>query len=228
MHVVRRRTRLWAAALWLITGLWYLVTEAAVAARVPGYTYSVDFISDLGRPAYSSMAAWMNGAFIQQGVGFILACSLARAGVRRGPGAAVFLVLAVVYGVGTAMVGLFHGEVGEASHTAHVSGAVAAIVGGNLAVLTVGAFLLRRRRCTGFGAVSAALGAGGLICGAVLLVNGADDDSAVPFGGGFWERGSVYTIIAWQLLSSVVLLTGAGIRGFAGFDRDDVLSPTSG
>ena len=216
--------RLWAAALWLVTGLCYLITEAVVAAHVPGYSYFVAFISDLGRPVYSPMAAWMNGAFIQQGVGFVLACSLACATVRRGPGTAAFLGLAVVYGVGSSMVGLFHGGVGEASHTAHVSGAVAAIVGGNLAVITAGVVLLRRRRCIGFGAASAALGVAGLICGALLLVDGAAD-SLVPFEGGFWERGSVYTIIAWQLLSGVVLLTGAGVRGLASLGRDDVPSP---
>lgn len=198
-------TRRWAAALWLATGLWYLGIEAVAAAHVDGYSYAVDLISDLGRPGYSAMAAWMNGAFITQGVGFALACTLAYTTVRRGPGSGLFLCLAVGYGVGTTMVGLFHGGVGDAAHTAHVVGAVAAIVGGNLAVLTAGVVLLRHpgnRRGTGFGITSVLLGAAGLACGALLLLNGAT--SWVPFGGGFWERGAVYTIIVWQLVAGVL------------------------
>jgi hypothetical membrane protein len=203
-------TRLWAAALWLVSGLWYLVTEAVVAAHVPGYTYAVDFISDLGKPGYSAMAGWMNGAFIQQGVSFALAGALAYRTVRRRPGSLVFLCLAIVYGVGSAMVGLFHGGVGDAAHTAHVAGAVTAIVGGNLAIITAGGVLLRRRRGGAFGIISVTLGAAGLLCGALLLVNGAAGN-VVPFDGGVWERASVYTIIAWQLLAGYCVVR-VGLR----------------
>ncbi len=65
-----------AAALWIVAGLWYLVTEAVVAKHLPGYSYSADYISDLGRPLHSPLAAWMNGAFIAQGVAFALAGAL--------------------------------------------------------------------------------------------------------------------------------------------------------
>ncbi|WP_197383192.1 DUF998 domain-containing protein [Mycolicibacterium mengxianglii] len=195
-----------AAALWLVSGLWYLGTEALVAAHLRGYSYSVDFISDLGRPGHSPWAGWMNLAFIQQGVAFVAASFLAGATARRRPQVRVFLGLAVVYGVGSALVGLCHSGVGV-DQSAHIVGAVGAIVGGNLALIAAGAGLLRqgRRGCVGFGWASCSLGSVGLACAAALMLNGAADN-AVPAGGGFWERGAVYTIIGWQLVAALVLL----------------------
>lgn len=46
-----------AAALWVVAGAWYLGAEVIAAQQFPGYSYSTDYISDLGRPWQSPMAA---------------------------------------------------------------------------------------------------------------------------------------------------------------------------
>jgi len=193
-----------AAALWIVAGLWYLVTEAVVAEHVPGYSYSADYISDLGRPLHSPLAAWMNGAFIAQGVAFALAGALVVTATRPGPGIVVFLGLAVIYGAGSTTVGLFPSGGAGGSALVHVGGATATILAGNLAVLTAGVVLLRRRRFRATGGAGLALGLTGLISGGLLLCNALG--TQVLFGDGAWERGAIYAIIGWQLLAAVAAL----------------------
>ena len=188
-----------AAALWIVAGVFYLMTEFVVAQQVPGYSYSADYISDLGRPLQSPMAAWMNGAFIAQGVAFAVASALVVTALRTGRGAVVFLGPALIYGAGSVVVGVFPSG-GAAAHV-HVAGATAAIVAGNLAVITAGVGLLRRRRFRAMGSVSVALGAAGLIGGGVLLCGSVFD--TLVFGDGAWERAAIYSIIGWQLLAAV-------------------------
>ncbi|MCV7154372.1 DUF998 domain-containing protein [Mycolicibacterium pyrenivorans] len=190
-----------AAALWIVAGAWYLGVEAVVAQGFPGYSYSADYISDLGRPWQSPLAAWMNGAFIVQGLAFAVAASLVVTVMRPRPGTVAFLGLAWVYGLGCVVVGVFPS--GGADAVMHVRGATAAIVAGNLAVLTAGV-LLCRRRCRALGVAGVALGAAGLVCGGVVLGNAALDVEPF-FGDGAWERGAVDSIIAWQLLAGVLL-----------------------
>lgn len=200
MHPRRLRS---AAALWIVAGLWYLTAEAVAAAGFPHYSYCTNYVSDLGRPLQSPSAAWMNAAFIAQGLAFALAAALVVTTIRRGRGTVAFLVLAVAYGTGSAVVGVLHSGGGDASALAHVGGAVTAIVAGNLAVLTAGGVLLRRSRIRAFGLGSCALGMAGLLCGALLLSHSA---LGVAASAGATERGAVYTIIAWQLLAGAGLL----------------------
>ena len=191
-----------AAALWIVAGVFYLMTEFVVAQQVPGYSYAADYISDLGRPLRSPMAGWMNGAFIAQGVAFALAGVLVVTALRAGRAAVVFVGLALLYGAGSVIVGVYPSG-GAAAHV-HVAGATAAIVAGNLAVLTAGVGLLRRRRFRALGSASVALGAAGLICAGVLLSGSVF--GAPVFGDGDWERAAIYSIIGWQLLAAVAVL----------------------
>ena len=193
-----------AAALWIVAGLGYLVTEAVVAKHLPGYSYSANYISDLGRPLHSPLAAWMNGAFIAQGVAFALAGALVVTAARPGPGIVAFLGLAVIYGAGSTAVGLFPSGGTAGSALVHVGGATAAILAGNLAVLAAGVVLLRRRRFRG-GVASVALGVAGLFSGGLLLCSSVPS-TRVPFGDGAWERGAIYAIIGWQLLAGIAAL----------------------
>lgn len=194
-----------AATLWIVAGVCYLVTEALVAEHVPGYSYATNFISDLGQPPQSPMAAWMNGAFVAQGVAFALAGACAFAAARPGPGTVAFLGLAVIYGAGSTTVGLVpSGGIGG-SALAHVGGATAAILAGNLAVLAAGVVLLRRGRFRAIGYASVALGLTGLFSGGMLLCSSVLD-TQVFFGDGAWERGAIYAIIGWQLLAAVAAL----------------------
>lgn len=190
-----------AAALWIGGGVAYLVAEAVAAEHFSGYRYATHYVSDLGRPLESPMASSMNAAFITQGTAFALAAGSMVAATRLRPGTAAFLALALVYGAGSVVVGVFPSG-GAAAHV-HVAGATAAIVAGNLAVLTAGVGLLRRRRFRALGSASVALGAAGLICGGVLLFGSIF--GTLAFGDGAWERAAIYSIIGWQLLAAVTV-----------------------
>jgi hypothetical membrane protein len=205
-----RRRRLTAAGIWIGCGLCYLAAEAAAAARIPGYSYAVEYISDLGIPGHSPSAWLMNAGFVLQGAGFVLAGTLVFTTVRRSALTTACLVLGVIYGIGSAVVGLVHGGADGAAHVTHIGGATAAIVAGNLGLIAVGAALLTPGRHRLLGAASAALGAAGLISAVLLVRPGIV--GAVPWSGGAWERGSVYTIIAWQLAAAAVLLSQARHR----------------
>jgi hypothetical membrane protein len=197
------RQRVSAAVAWLSAGLAYLTLEgiAAVAFR-PHYSYAHNFISDLGIPSASSPLAWlMNTAFGVQGTLFLLGAILTVRAVdaRR---AGLFVTLAAANAAGNLLIAAFHsGPASHANGTAwvHAIGAVLAIVGGNAAVLA------GSRIVSGWhGKVSVALGAFGLLSFALFVIE-LKASSALPLG--VWERCSVYSITAWQLLIAAWLLS---------------------
>jgi hypothetical membrane protein len=173
----------------LSAGIAYVGVESAAAHAVPGYRYAHDFISDLGRPD-SPLSPLMNGAFAFQGLMFGAgAALLVRA---RGGGRRAFLACAAANTVGNLVVAAVpSGPAGIP--WVHVTGAVLAILGGNAAILA-GASTVARPRA--YRTVSFGFGALGLLSSALLAV--------IPSAA--LERTSVYTIIAWQLLSAVLLL----------------------
>ncbi len=156
-----------AAAAWIAAGVGYLAVEAAAAARVPGYAYTTNYVSDLGRPV-SPLAWWMNAAFRVQGMAFVAAGAAAVWAVRPRRGGLAFIVFACLYGAGSVVVGLFPSGGSGTWQALHAWGATAAIVGGNLAVLAAGRAGLpddsRPSQLTGY-----ALGGLGLLCGASLV-----------------------------------------------------------
>lgn len=177
--------------LWLLAAAGYLAAEAFAAMALPGYAYGGDFISTLGDPAVSSWAPLMNAAFAFQGVCFAVAAALVADKLPNPRVRRSLLVCAIGNGVGNVLIAVVHSGQGNPWH---VIGAVLAIVGGNAAALA-GSVL---PACTAYRVASVGLGALGLLC---LL--------AVAFGVGpvgLWERGSVYPIFAWQILTAVVLL----------------------
>jgi hypothetical membrane protein len=179
------RTRT-AGTLFLVAGLVYLAAETISAAAFPGYNYATNYISDLGvsacpivyngREICSPLWFVMSAGFIIQGALFIAAAVLAR--VNR-----VFLAFAVLYGIGSIMVGLFNETLG----TVHVVGATLAIVCGNIAAIAT-----RRLPLMVVGAV-------GLI-GAILL----ETTDVAP--DGVLERIAVYAITATQLVLGILLV----------------------
>ncbi|GJF13666.1 membrane protein [Mycolicibacterium cyprinidarum] len=201
-----------AAGLWIVAGVWYLLTEAVVARDFPDYSYSGNYISDLGRSTLSPLAAWMNVAFITQGLAFALASALVVATMRTGPGRFSFLGLALIYGAGSAVVGLFPSGGDDIPAFIHFVGAVAAILSGNLAVIVAGGVLMSHRRFRAIGFTSLVLGVAGLLSGGLLLYSSVGD-APVFFGDGTWERVAVYSIIAWQLFAGILL------AGFASWRR---------
>jgi hypothetical membrane protein len=197
------RQRVRAAAAWLSAGLAYLTLEAVAAAAFrPHYSYARNLISDLGIPSGNSPLAWvMNTAFGIQGSLFLAGAILtARAVAPRKAG--LFVTLAAANAVGNLLIAAFHsGPAARVDGTAwvHAIGAVLAIVGGNAAILAGSRIVSGWHR-----KVSVALAAFGLLS-FVLFVIELMASSALPLG--VWERCSVYSITAWQLLTAAWLLS---------------------
>jgi hypothetical membrane protein len=178
------RPRLGAAVAWIVGPLTYLILEAIAAAAFPHYSYARNFISDLGAPA-SPDASLMNAAFCVQGTLFLLGAAL----LDRGR---LFLALAVANAAGNVLIAIFHSGV-----AAHAVGAVLAIVGGNAAILAGSSLIGGRHRTA-----SVALGGFGLLSFACFVV--ALKNQTPP---AVWERCSVYSITAWELLTAARVLS---------------------
>lgn len=211
-------------ALWTVAGVGWLVGEAVSASAFPGYSYATNYISDLGVPDVgafqgrtidSPLHVLMNTTFIGQGILFgvaaVLAVVVLRAASRRVR--VTTAVLAVVHLVGMVLVGSFHGSqtsTDGGTIVFHVLGAAAAITTGNLVAITVGIGSRALRAPVTYRIVSVALGIVGLVSLVMLVV---DSSLAVVdvFPDGVWERASVYTIVAWELVTGITLLV-AGTR----------------
>ena len=199
----RRLYAVCAAVAWTSAGLAYLTLEAVAAAAFrPHYSYARNLISDLGIPSSDSPLAWlMNTAFCLQGTLFLVGAILTvrAVGPRR---ARLFLTFAAANAVGNLLIAAFHsGPAARAEGTAwvHAIGAVLAIVGGNAAILAGSRIVSGWQR-----KVSVALGAFGLLSFALFVIE-LKASSALPLG--VWERCSVYSITAWQLLTAAWLLS---------------------
>jgi hypothetical membrane protein len=194
-----------AAVLWVMAALIFVLLEGlAAAAVVPSYSYLYGFISDLGVPAWSPRAALMNAAFWVQGLMFLAgAVLIARA--RRGGG--LFVFLAGMNAVGNILVAVVHG--GSALFAngyawMHVLGALLAIVGGNAAILAGSSVVAKAVVLRGYRAASVAIAVVGFI--SLVITTIATSNAATVMAVGAWERGSVYSILAWQVFTGVVLL----------------------
>ncbi|MFT2690553.1 DUF998 domain-containing protein [Clavibacter zhangzhiyongii] len=139
-----------AGVAWIAAAVVYVGTEAVAASAFPGYSYSANYISDLGVPEVaefqgrtidSPLAAVMNAGFVLQGVLYLVAAAIATRALRTGPRRA-FLALAALHAVGIIVVGLIHGSAAsDASGIGwlHVVGAGLAIISGNVASIVAGA-----------------------------------------------------------------------------------------
>jgi hypothetical membrane protein len=203
-----------AALVWLLSGTSYLAAEAIAASGFSNYSYAANFVSDLGVPYHgvflgrelnSTLAPVMNyGGFILHGVLFVLAGSIAlpalgaTAWVRRG-----LSWIFALYLLGSCLLGLVPGGNREAAaglFPLHVLGAVLCIAGGNLAVVTLALHLRRRLASPLYSAATAAL----IVC-ALLGVSLLLALPHTPLSGAY-ERGCVYPIMAWELLTGAWLL----------------------
>lgn len=223
----RRWFEVGAAGAWTVAGVSYLVLEAVAAdAFRPRYSYARNYISDLGVTAggdvIDSPLAWlMNVAFYLQGTLFLVAAVLfvhALRSRRR----AVFLTCAAMNSVGNIVVGTFHsGPQASVDGTAwlHVTGAVLAIVGGNAAIVAGSWMLGNAGGPKWYRAASLVIAAAGLLCFVMLGIDSRTTAFQIA-PDGVWERGSVYSIIGWQLLTAGYLLgrRRASFPDGAGFD----------
>ena len=193
----------------------YLGCEAVAAWGFSGYSYATHYISDLGVPYPSEegrtfdsrLAPVMNIGFVVQGVLLPLGVVWAvRGGGLRPRGA--MLALGALYAVGLLLVATVHGgprEAADGTGVLHVAGAGAAIIAGNVVALVAGRVSRQLGARASYRAASTTLGAVGLLSLLMLVVDsGTTAFTLLP--DGVWERGSVYPINAWQLLTGFALL----------------------
>ena len=109
--------------------------------------------------------------------------------------------MAAANAVGNIVVGTVH------SGKVHVAGAALAIVGGNTAILAGFAVVGTVGGRRWYRSISKLVAALGLLCLVMLMINFATTKANL-LPNGAWERGSVYSIIIWQLLTAACLLTG--------------------
>jgi hypothetical membrane protein len=181
----------------------YLVCEAFAAARYPGYSYADDYISDLG------VYAIMNIGFFVHGPLFLLGAIVVSPACQDRWG---FVLAAAANAIGNVLVGAFR----SGDHW-HVAGAGLAIIGGNVAVVIAGIGSRRLGASRRYSSASIVIGAVGLACLTALIINGANGSRVIPVG--VLERGSVYSIIVWEIMTGVVLLRDSRMRGKKGLGR---------
>ena len=186
-----------AALTWLTGSAVYLGGEAIAAMGVKDYSYLGDYISELG------VSGLMNRAFMLHGVLFLIGAALVVRALGISRIGRAFVVAAAVNALGNVGVGGF-----PSGTAAHVVGAGMAIIGGNVAVI-LGAFGSRSAGASpNFVRASIALGTVGLLCLAVLVIDGINGAS-LPLG--LFERGAVYPIIGWELLAAVTILRARSV-----------------
>ena len=196
------------AALWIVAAVGYLILEAVAAASfAPGYSYARNYISDLGLPSgtlvrgqvvESSRAYLMHAAFYLQGGLFFLG-ALLLTGIPENRRARIFLGSVIANAVGNIVIGTVH------SGKVHVAGALLAIVGGNAAIWLGSAAIGLLARLPWYPRASKLLAVLGLSCFVMLAINSLTTKT-VLLPNGIWERGSVYSITLWQLLTAVCVL----------------------
>jgi hypothetical membrane protein len=197
------------AALWIVAAVGYLILEAVAAAGFePVYSYARNYISDLGvnagelahgRMIDSPRSDLMHAAFYLQGLLFFPGALLI-VGVPNSRRARIFLGLVAANAVGNIVIGTLH------SGKLHRVGAALAIVGGNTAILTGSAVVATLGGRRWYRSISKSIATLGLLCLIMLMINSATSKANL-LPDGAWERGSVYSIILWQLLTAGCLLT---------------------
>ena len=206
-----------AGRLWLLAGTTYLACETIAAAAFPGYSYSRNYISDLGvaaagvidgRSVHSPLAAVMNAGLLIDGALFVAASLIAAYALRaqRMPVGRALPLVGAAHGLGTMLVGAVP-EGGAAAGPIpplHVIGAGLSIVAGNAGLVMVGIRGGRLGAGRRYRGASLMLGLFGLANLALLAGNRAAGLALGP--DGLLERGSVYPITAWEVLTGMVLL----------------------
>jgi hypothetical membrane protein len=196
-----------AAAAWIVAAVVYLVVEKIAADNVKGhYSYLHHYISVLGVPDWGRYAYLMNGAFYLQGVlMFIGAVLVTRASGRRG---VVFLLFTAAATVGYFLVATVHGgsplAEGEGMQL-HMAGALLVFIAGNLAIVPGSSIVARAADAKWwYRAVSLLFAAVGIAAWLTLANYNVWGHNFGPVG--LLERIPVYSILAWQVFSAVVLL----------------------
>ena len=202
-----------AAAVWIVAAVFYLIVEKIAADHVKGhYSYLHHYISVLGVPAWGQYAWLMNGAFYLQGALMLVGAVLVtRASGRRG---VFFLVFTAAATIGYFLVATVHGGSPLAEGDGlqfHMAGALLVFIAGNLAIVPGSKIVARAVDARWwYRAVSLLIAAVGVIAWVALANYNVWGRSFGPVG--LLERIPVYSILAWQVFSAVVLLRLVGKR----------------
>jgi hypothetical membrane protein len=144
------------------------------------------------------------GAFMLHGSLFLLgAIVISRSCPAPGWAGWGFVLAAAANTTGNILVGIFRSGV-----PAHVIGAGMAIVGGNTAAIIAGFASRRVGAPRSYRLASVVIGVVGIACLLTLIIDGADGSRLLPVG--VVERGSVYSIIAWEIITGVTILARRG------------------
>jgi hypothetical membrane protein len=202
-----------AAVVWIVAAAAYLVAEKVAAANVNGhYSYTHNYISVLGVPAWGRFAYLMNGAFYLQGaLLFIGAVMVTRAVGRRG---LLFLIFTAATVVGFFLVATVHGgsplAAGDGMQL-HTAGAMLAFIGGNAAIVAGSSIVARAVDARWwYRAVSLLIAAAGFAFFLMLANYNVWTFRYAPVG--IVERVPVYSVLTWQVFSAIVLLTRPAVR----------------
>ena len=205
-----------ALVLWLCAGVLYPAVEGMAAhAFSPDYSYAHNFISDLGvstcgtiyagRTICSPLHALMNANFAFQGVAF-LGAALAIARVIAAPSRVALVAFAAMNCLGNILISLFPEDMPgpiAGGLNCHVAGALLAILFGNATALMSSWTFAELRLARVHRLFSIALPILAAIALVMFVVSRGS--TSVLFPDGVWERLSVYTITAWELLSAACL-----------------------
>lgn len=213
------------AAFFILAAFIYVLTEAVSAAawHDPPYFYGYNYISDLGvaksltidgREVLSPLAAVMNFGFQAHGILFALGYLLVLP-LFQGKMKGLVCAAAVIHGIGNFMVGYFPGE-SYVGVNPHVIGAGMAILGGNLTLIFAGLAIRRSGRDQGngrftrvsdnFARLFPRLSVIGVGLGSFGILNLAMMVTKVFGYPAVFERLSVYTMTAWDLIFGFCLL----------------------
>jgi hypothetical protein len=196
------------AALWIAAAVMFFAFEAIAAAAIPSYSYVVQYISVLGVPEWSPRASLMNAAFYLQAALFLGGAVVAVRAIRGRLTGAAFVLLVAINAVGNILIALVHGSSplwNDGYEWLHGFGAFLAIAGGNLAVVVGSVVVGRGVAVRWYTPIGVMIGVAGLVIGAMLqtYARWAADFAHI----GLVERACVYTIMAWQIFTGIVLLT---------------------
>jgi hypothetical membrane protein len=213
----RRANHMIPAALWLSAALVFFLSEAIAASSVsPSYSYMTNYISELGVPGLTPLAVVMNVGFWLQGLlflaGAVQATRESATGSRR-----LFVILVAINALGDVLVATFPGNsaaVGNTNAAAlHWFGSLLAILGGNAAIIAGSSVVAGLVEIRWYRSVSSSLAILGFFS---LLFLGHAWGQLNP---GLWERGAVYTIFLWQILSAVLLIARRRVDTAGGVAR---------
>jgi hypothetical membrane protein len=196
-----------AAVALVLSALVYAISETVTARAwsAPAYSYSANYISDLGNPqcalydgrtVCSPSHTLMNWGFVAQGL--LLACAVLLVGrVVRGRARAAVLGIGAATTVGFVLTGATHSSpdaVAQGTLWLHYTGATMAILGGNALAIVISRQWRRLRIPRAVGVAGVVLGAAGIVAALTWLATFGLVPPGIP------ERTAVYAFVLWQLL----------------------------